>query len=67
MGLSVILHWATPQVADRETLSTYRGYWGNKTPRADLKTDSSIGSAMGSHGVGVAVEVFSVGSTIEVP
>jgi len=39
MGLSVFLDRAPPQVADRGTLSRYRGYWGNKTPRADLKTD----------------------------
>ena len=37
MGLSVILHRAPPQVADRGTLSRYRGQCGNKIPRADLK------------------------------
>ena len=37
--LRVILHRAPPQVADRGTLSRYRGYWGNKIPKADQKTD----------------------------
>ena len=39
LGLSIILHRVPPQVADRGTLCRYRGYWGNKIPRADLKTD----------------------------
>jgi len=39
LGLSIFLHRVPPQVADRGTLYRYRGYWGNKIPRADLKTD----------------------------
>jgi len=39
VGLSAILHRAPPQVANRRTLSRCKGYWGNKIPRAGLKTD----------------------------
>jgi hypothetical protein len=31
--------WGCPQVADCGTLSRYGGYWGNKIPSVDLKTD----------------------------
>jgi len=40
--LSVIPHRAPPQVADRGTLSRYRGYWGNKIPRANQQTDDAL-------------------------
>jgi len=39
VGLSVILHRAPTHLADLGKLFRYRGYWGNKIPRADMKID----------------------------